>query len=198
MSLFFPLPGMYARQYTSPTGRMIQGHTVIMFKDTDSAQFSLVKLEQSVLESERILFCGCLVLLKEPALPWLVTTCWRGWEWFREGSWITEILFIYSESPLFLQVVLSLQLLGFMAIFFFNCVKQVWLREEQLKGREEDYHVKKLENGKNVVCVTAERGKSRFYAAFWKQMENKKKLERKIYIGNVYFSTYFFFGHAAN
>lgn len=121
MSLFFfPLPGMYARQYTSPTGRMIQGHTVIMFKDTDSAQFSLVKLEQSVLESERILFCGCLVLLKEPALPWLVTTCWRGWEWFREGSWITEILFIYSESPLFLQVVLSLQLLGFMAIFFFQ------------------------------------------------------------------------------
>lgn len=66
---------MYARQKASPTGRMIQGHAVIMFKDTDSAQFLLVKLEQSVLESERILFCGCLVLLKEPALPWLVTTC---------------------------------------------------------------------------------------------------------------------------
>lgn len=90
---------------------MIQGHTVIMFKDTDSAQFLLVKLEQSVLESKRILFCGCHVLLKESALPRLVTTCWRGWEWFREGSWITEILFIYSESPLFLQAVLSLQLL---------------------------------------------------------------------------------------
>lgn len=49
---------------TLPTGRMIQGHTVIMFKDTDSAQFLLVKLEQSVLESKRILFCGCHVLLK--------------------------------------------------------------------------------------------------------------------------------------
>lgn len=59
----------------SPIGRMIQRQTVIMFKDTDSAQFLLVKLEQSVLESERILFCGCHVLLKESALPWLVTTC---------------------------------------------------------------------------------------------------------------------------
>lgn len=72
-----------------------------MFKDTDSAQFLLVKLGQSVMESKRILFCGCHVLLRESALPWLVTTCWRGWEWFREGSWITEILFIYSESPSF-------------------------------------------------------------------------------------------------
>lgn len=118
---------MFAGQWASPTGRMIQGHTVIMFKDTDSAQFLLVKLEQSVLESRRILFCGCFVLLKESALPRLVTTCWRGWEWFREGSWITEILFIYSESPLFLQAVLSLQLLGFMGDFL-NCVKRVWLK----------------------------------------------------------------------
>lgn len=60
---------------TSPTGRMIQGQTVIMFKVVDSAQFLLVKLEQSVLESKRILFCGCHVILKESALPWLVTTC---------------------------------------------------------------------------------------------------------------------------
>lgn len=54
---------------------MIQGHTVIMFKDTESAQFLLVKLKQSVLESNRILFCGCHVLLKESVLPRLVTTC---------------------------------------------------------------------------------------------------------------------------
>lgn len=121
----FSLSGMHPGQSASPTGRMIQRHTVIMFKDPDSAQFSLVKLEQSVLESKRILFCGCLALLEESALPRLVTTCWKGWEWFREGSWITEILFIYSESLLFLQTVLSLQLLGFMANFL-NCVKRVW------------------------------------------------------------------------
>lgn len=60
---------------TLQTGRMILGHAVIMFKDTDSAQFLLAKLEQSVLETKRILFCGCHVLLKESALPWLVTTC---------------------------------------------------------------------------------------------------------------------------
>lgn len=46
------------------TERMTRGRTVIMFKDTDSAQFLLVKLEQSVEESRRILFCGCHVLLK--------------------------------------------------------------------------------------------------------------------------------------
>lgn len=48
---------------TSPTGRMIQGHTVIMFKDTDSAQFSLVKLEQSVLESKKnpLLWLSCAI-----------------------------------------------------------------------------------------------------------------------------------------
>lgn len=51
----------------------------------------------------------------ESARPRLVTTCWRGWEWFREGSWLTEILFIYSESPLVpcLQLLLSWLCCGF-------------------------------------------------------------------------------------
>lgn len=48
----------------SPTRRRIQGSPIIMFKDTDSAQFLLVKLEQSALEYKRILFCGCHVLLR--------------------------------------------------------------------------------------------------------------------------------------
>lgn len=42
----------------------MQGRTIIMFKDPDSAQFLLVKLKQSALESKRILFCGCHMLLK--------------------------------------------------------------------------------------------------------------------------------------
>lgn len=105
------------------------------------------KLEQSVLESKRILFCGCHVLLKESALPRLVTTCWRGWEWFREGSWITEILFIYSESPLFLQAVLSLQLL-----LSWLCGRFYELCEKSMtKGRnswEDECVEKSEENGK--------------------------------------------------
>lgn len=59
-----------SKRLLHPTGRMILGPTVIMFKDTDSAQFLL---EQSGLECKIIPFCGCHVLLKE-----LVTTCWRG------------------------------------------------------------------------------------------------------------------------
>lgn len=58
-----------SERFTFPAGRMIRGRAVITLKDTYSAQFLLVKLEQSAQESRRNLFCGCHVLLRVCSAP---------------------------------------------------------------------------------------------------------------------------------
>lgn len=119
------------------------------------------------------------------ALPRLVTTCWRGWEWFSEGSWITEILFIYSESPFFAN---SSQLA--VAAFhdfvsdWMNCVNEVWLKEGTAEGA--NVGRKSEEDGKNawdirlrvvvILVKAAESAKCWFLLALWEEKTGQNKV----------------------
>lgn len=103
------------------------------------------------------------------ALPRLVTTCWRGWEWFKEGSWITEILFIYSESPFSLSLFVSSSQLAVAAFHDFvsdwmNCVNEVWLKEGTAEGanvgRKSEENEKRLDIKLRAIWILVKAAES--------------------------------------